>query len=204
MPEQSTNQHDELTSHNYDGIQEYDNPIPGWWHMIFLGSIVFAFLYVFVFQMTSLVPNRIESYDHKVAVAEEAQFGELRQMPMDEIKLRTIVGNPKWLETGKSIFKGTCVVCHGPDGQGIQGLGLNLTDENYLFVKDMMGFVEIIKNGTPSKKMPPQNQLNTNEIAMVAAYVSTLRGENLPGPPGTDRGETIPAFPDPIVDKSGG
>ena len=29
---------EELLSHNYDGIQEYDNPIPGWWHMIFLGS----------------------------------------------------------------------------------------------------------------------------------------------------------------------
>ena len=33
--------HDQnLTDHEYDGIREYDNPCPTWWHMIFLGTAV--------------------------------------------------------------------------------------------------------------------------------------------------------------------
>ena len=29
---------DPLTGHDYDGIQEYDNPLPGWWKWLFVAS----------------------------------------------------------------------------------------------------------------------------------------------------------------------
>ena len=31
-----------LMEHEYDGIREYDNPTPGWWHVILLVSVVFS------------------------------------------------------------------------------------------------------------------------------------------------------------------
>ena len=198
MADYNTDQHDELMSHNYDGIQEYDNPIPGWWHAIFLGSIVFAVLYVLVVHFTPIVPSREEHYAKTVAAAEEIQFGKLREMPMDETKLRKIMGNENWLASGQSIFNGTCTVCHGNQAQGITGLGFNLTDEKYLHIKKMMDIVDLIKTGTPNQLMPPQTLLNENEIAMVAAYVASLRGTNIEGPKGTEIGMPIPAFPEPI------
>lgn len=204
MPDYKSTHNEELMSHNYDGIQEYDNPIPGWWHMIFLGSCVFAVLYVIVVHFTPIVPSRAQAYTSKVAAAEEAQFGKLREMPMDEDKLRTIMGNEGWLASGKSIFNGTCTVCHGKQAQGITGLGLNLTDDNYLYVKEMMDIVDLVTHGTENKKMPAQTKLNTNEIAMVAAYAASLRGTNIPGPEGSDMGETIDPFPAPIKDEDGG
>ena len=38
-------QNDPLLDHEYDGIREYDNPMPGWWKAIFIISIIFAISY---------------------------------------------------------------------------------------------------------------------------------------------------------------
>ena len=37
---------DRLLHHDYDGIQEYDNPMPRWWVLIFWATIVFAAVYL--------------------------------------------------------------------------------------------------------------------------------------------------------------
>jgi cytochrome c oxidase cbb3-type subunit 3 len=116
---------------------------------------------------------------------------------MDSNKILAVMGNDKWLSAGESIFKGTCAVCHGQQGEGIEALGLNLTDETYLYVQKITDISDIVKNGTPSKKMPPQVQFNENEIAMVAGYVATLRGKNIEGPASQVQGVEIPPFPQP-------
>lgn len=36
---------DGTTGHNYDGIQEYDKPLPKWWLVIFFGSIIWGVAY---------------------------------------------------------------------------------------------------------------------------------------------------------------
>ncbi|MBT4035532.1 MAG: hypothetical protein HOB84_02060 [Candidatus Marinimicrobia bacterium] len=36
----------ELIDHDYDGIQEYDNDLPGWWKALFIITIIIAIIYV--------------------------------------------------------------------------------------------------------------------------------------------------------------
>ena len=36
---------EETVGHSYDGIEEYDNPLPRWWFMLFVGTVVFALGY---------------------------------------------------------------------------------------------------------------------------------------------------------------
>ena len=36
---------DELLNHNFDGIQEYDNQLPGWWKWLFILTTIFGVLY---------------------------------------------------------------------------------------------------------------------------------------------------------------
>ena len=35
-----------IQGHTYDGIREYDNPMPGWWVALFWAGVVFAPIYM--------------------------------------------------------------------------------------------------------------------------------------------------------------
>ena len=41
-------EHDQILDHgqDYDGIREYDNPLPQWFVLMFYATIAFAFLYM--------------------------------------------------------------------------------------------------------------------------------------------------------------
>jgi hypothetical protein len=47
---------DHLLDHEYDGIQEYDNPLPLWWLAIFWATIVFTPLYILFYHYRSRQP----------------------------------------------------------------------------------------------------------------------------------------------------
>ena len=32
----------QVLEHEYDGIQEYDNPMPRWWLLTFAGTVIFS------------------------------------------------------------------------------------------------------------------------------------------------------------------
>lgn len=175
---------DELTDHNYDGIQEYDNPTPGWWYLVFGGSVAFSVLYVFVYHMSTLVPSLPERHAATEARALEARFAELNQLPMGEGKVLTIMGRNEWLDKGQNVFIQSCAICHNADGSGL--IGPNLTDEYYKNITNLMDIANLVSEGTDNGAMPAQkNLLNPNEIALVTAYVASLRGKNLP------TGETV-------------
>lgn len=53
---------DELMHHDYDGIQEYDNDLPGWWKNLFYLSIVFAFVYLMYFHVLGIGDSSAVKY----------------------------------------------------------------------------------------------------------------------------------------------
>ena len=192
---------DELTEHNYDGIQEYDNPTPGWWYAIFVACIIFGGFYIVVYHLA--VPPLTVRHATAEARFLDKQFAELNKLETGVPKILTIMNEEAWLYRGAAIFKGSCAVCHSPDGSGV--VGPNLTDETYNSISDLMGITTLIFNGTPNGSMPSQkNLLNKNEIALVTAYVASLRGKNLPTNPSVDPSYTgVPIPPWPTLDAAG-
>ncbi len=192
---------DELLDHNYDGIQEYDNPTPGWWYAIFVATILFGGFYLLVYHLA--VPPL--SVRHATAEARhlEQQFSELNKLETGVPKILTIMNEEAWLSRGEAIFISTCAVCHSPEGSGL--VGPNLTDDLYRNIDGLMDISNLIITGTANNSMPSQrNTLNDNEIALVTAYVASLRGKNLP------TGETVnpdytgvPIAPWPTLDAAG-
>ena len=55
-------QKDQLREHDYDGIQEFDNPLPGWWLWLFWGTIIFSVIYVPYYHLFGLGPLTGEAY----------------------------------------------------------------------------------------------------------------------------------------------
>lgn len=184
---------DPLTDHEYDGIREFDNPTPGWWHTLFLASIVFSVFY-FVFWEFSPLAYSIQEAHSAVQERElRRQFAEIGDLKPDEPTILRMMGEEKWMNVAASTFKANCVSCHGQNGQG--EVGPNLTDDAYKNIKVMVDLPRVISEGANNGAMPSwRNRLHPNEVVLLSAYVANLRGKNLPGPRGVE-GENIPPWP---------
>lgn len=188
---------DKLTGHAYDGIREYDNPTPGWWHAIFIGTILFGAVYLAVFHLSSakdsLRPEARLARAEKRAASES--FALLGELNADGPSLMRLSKSEIAVGKGKSIFasKG-CVACHGPNAGGVPGLGLNLTDDygkNIRTPEDI--FNTISKGVTGTAMLGFEAQMSEDDRILAAAFVISLRGTNTPDgmPPA---GELMPEW----------
>ena len=85
---------DRLLDHQYDGIQEYDNPLPSWWVYLFLLTIAFSAAYWLYYHWGGIGMSERASYE-----AEKGEFqqwqGELAAAapPVDEGSLAALVND---------------------------------------------------------------------------------------------------------------
>jgi len=56
---------DKLFEHDYDGIQEYDNPLPPWWVMLFYITIAWAGVYVLFYHVLEVGDRSIDEYQRE-------------------------------------------------------------------------------------------------------------------------------------------
>jgi cytochrome c oxidase cbb3-type subunit 3 len=184
---------DVVREHEYDGIQEFDNPTPGWWNFIFFASFVFSVWYFLYHHASSISVSVAQGFENDVADDLRKRFSSIGDLKPDEPTLLKYMANAEWKAFGASVFKAQCVSCHGPDAAG--QIGPNLTDDTWKNVRQLTDIPATIANGAGAGAMPAwKNRLHPNEIVLVAAYVASLRGKNLPGPRGPE-GVTIPPWP---------
>ena len=192
-------QFDKLSGHNYDGIQEYDNPMPGWWVAIFIATIIWAVGYWAYYH--SGVPDRsvVDDYTEAQTADVRRRFAGMGELQPTEQNLINWTQNSEYMLIGQSVFKANCISCHGTDGSG--KVGPNLTDEYARNIKRVTDIPRVITGGAANGSMPAWgNRLHPNEIALVASYVASLRGKNLPGPQVTGPlGEKMPDWPKPTA-----
>lgn len=183
-----------VTGHVYDGIEEYDNPLPGWWTTLFYLSILFAGGYLFINLARPQWVNTRMEYEADKAADIARQFASIGNLEPDYATLNAFLTDPekaKWLSVGMGIFNTNCVSCHGRGGIGVSGP--NLTDDSYLLIKKLTDIPALLVKGSVAAGMPAWgNRLSENEIILAAAYVASLRGQNAPGKEA--EGEVIPAW----------
>ncbi|MBV1959311.1 MAG: cytochrome-c oxidase, cbb3-type subunit III [Pseudomonadales bacterium] len=169
---------DTTTGHEYDGIQEYDNPLPSWWYWMFVLTIVFALAYLTLYpglgnykgllNWTS-VGQWQDEQDH-AAIEYAPIFERYGAMSFDELAT-----DPEALKTGQRLFANNCAICHGSAATGSVGFP-NLTDDDWLYGDSPEAIETSILSGRQGAMMAWGAALGEQGVKETAAYVSTLSG----------------------------
>jgi cytochrome c oxidase cbb3-type subunit 3 len=76
------------------------------------------------------------------------------------------------VQQGKKLFDGMCARCHGIDGTGDEGPGLNRPTLARAGSDEALR--EVIRDGIPDRGMPRVRRLTENELDQLIAYVRSL------------------------------
>ncbi len=184
------------TGHEWDGIREYNNPLPTWWLWVFYASIIFSIGYVIVYPALPLVRGNTQGYFgwssrgdiEKVMADVQAGKAELAAK-LAAADMITIVKQGELrnyaVAAGSALFKVNCSQCHGSGAQGFVGFP-NLNDDAWIWGGKPDDIYKTILHGiryagdadTRASEMPSfAGVLDDAKIADVAHYVMQLSGE---------------------------
>ncbi|WP_299699610.1 c-type cytochrome [uncultured Pontibacter sp.] len=165
------------STHDFDGIQEYDNDLPPWWKYMFYVSIVFAVGYMLHYHVFRTGALQIEEYEMEMQQA--ALIASQNVEDPNAVTNFEVLTDASALESGKSLYIQNCAACHGQAGEGT--VGPNLTDEYWIHGGDVNDIFKTVKFGVPSKGMVPwQGKLTKDQMLEVSSYILSLQGTNPP------------------------
>ncbi len=178
---------EETVGHSYDGIEEYDNPLPHWWFMLFVGTVIFALGYLVLYpglgNWKGILPGyeggwtQVKEWQREMDRANE-QYGPLyakfASMPVEEV-----AKDPQALKMGGRLFASNCSVCHGSDAKGAYGFP-NLTDSEWLWGGEPETIKTSILAGRQAAMPGWLNVIGEDGIRNVTGYVLSLSGRNTP------------------------
>lgn len=194
----------ETTGHEWDGIREYNNPLPRWWVYIFLATVIWAIGYCVLYPSIPLIDalgghtrgvkqwNQYTQLDASIAEATAAQ------KPLNDkiaaLDVKDILTDKDLrdfsIAGGKAAFALNCAACHGSGGQGSKGYP-SLLDDEWLWGGQIEDIVQTITHGirAPGNAETRQSAmtafgkegvLKKENILDVIAHIRTLRENAAP------------------------
>lgn len=147
------------TGHTWDGIQEFDNPMPRWWLWTFYACIAYSLIYTILYPAWPLV-NRatpgLLGHSTRADVAVElerfaAANADIRAR-LEAAELTAITADPELnqyaVNAGAAVFRTWCAQCHGSGAAGVQASGYpNLLDNDWIWGGDIENIHLTITHG---------------------------------------------------------
>ena len=185
----------DTTGHSWDGIEEFNNPLPRWWLWIFYACIVWAIWYSIAYPAWPGIKSATAGYlgySTRAEVAADIAKVEAQNAAINEklasVELASIATDPE-LEgyaksAGAAVFKTWCAQCHQTNGAGAVGYP-NLQDDDWLWGGTMEDIHLTLLHGIRSEtdddsrysEMPAFGRdelLEEEEISQVVNFVMSL------------------------------
>ena len=173
------------TGHVYDGIEEYDHPLPAWWMHLFVITLVFAIGYLVAYPGLGnfggvLGWTQLEQWQKDVDGAKaryEPVFARYRALSIEDI-----AKDPQALHMGQRLFAVNCAQCHGADARGARGFP-NLRDGDWIW-GGAADTIEATITGGRKGAMPAWESALTEAGAadQLVSHVRSLSGEEAASP----------------------
>ncbi len=172
---------DQTLGHEFDGIAEYDNPLPKWWFQMFLATVIFGLVYLALYPGLGNFKGLLGwtsagQWEEEMAHAEEVYkpvFGKYAALSIEDLQKSE---NAAGLKMGQRMFANNCSVCHGTAATGAHGFP-NLTDGDWLYGGQPAAIVQTITNGRQGAMPAWGAVLGEEGVRDVSSYVLTLSGK---------------------------
>ena len=190
----------ETTGHSWDGIEEYNNPLPRWWVWVFYATIIWGIGYTVAYPawplITGATPGLLGASTRADVEVEIAAVDKANAAIKDKLvaaDLTAIGADPELAgyaeRAGAAVFRTNCAQCHGSGAAGFEGKGYpNLLDDDWLWGGTMedihLTVTHGIRNTTDAdarySEMPKfgtDGILDETQITQVAEHVLAISGQ---------------------------
>jgi cytochrome c oxidase cbb3-type subunit III len=182
---------DELLSHDYDGIREFDNALPRWWLYGFYFTIAFSLVYAVNYHVLTTPlwgkPGMVAEYDAEIEAA--TRLAADRPAASGSSAALVALTDEASLAKGQEIYEGAnlCHACHRRDLGGM--VGPNLTDNLWIHGCTPAELVKNIATGFPSQGMLPYGsgtRLSDEQLLQLVSYILSKQGTTPANPRAVD------------------
>jgi cytochrome c oxidase cbb3-type subunit III len=160
----------------WDGLREYDNPLPKWWSNLFYITVVFALGYLLLYPGL-IVTNGLLNWSTTSSYRDEVKAAKAETDPIFDAYAKqdvaTVSGDNGALKIGARLFQTYCVQCHGTDMRGSKGFP-NLVDNDWLYAGTPEGIKTTILEGRNGVMPAFAEALKPEQITDAAQYVLSL------------------------------
>ena len=194
----------ESCGHEFDGIEELNNPLPKWWTYLFFATFVWSVYYLAMYpglgnfqgflKWTSSNQGVTSMEESKKAIEEAKANGEWVQLDQEYVAaderfgpifqafakqdIETLATNEEALEIGQRLYAQNCSQCHGSDARG--GMGFpNLTDNDWLYGGNPDQIKATLLHGRVAAMPGWESALGEQGIKEMTAYVLSLSGRKV-------------------------
>jgi cytochrome c oxidase cbb3-type subunit 3 len=189
----------ETTGHTWDGIEEYNNPLPRWWLWTFYLTIFWGLVYTILYPAWPLVDRATQGLwggNPRIDVVAEIEKFDAANSAIEAklvaADLTAISADPELLgyatNAGGAVFKTWCAQCHGSGAAGAKGYP-NLIDNDWLWGGTIEDIHLTVQHGirntedadarySEMPKFGADELLEPAQIDQVVQYVLQISGQD--------------------------